>query len=359
MVALQAGCEQKPDPGALLSVSGTVFTTNIINVTEPAVDITSQPSGAGSTTLTTGAIVGIAVGVGLFLLGGVALFFMYWRKQKRLDRNEKSDAFRRGSGGGSLAGTPDPILPYGGNEMTANMRSYTPQGGAGGYHSKGPSMTSGEYYDKLEEDIPGSRLNYNFDPRSKSRGPNSALPAHAAYIPRAVSRLKSNDSIGSSQRTASPPRGHARSHTTGSTALQIRLNSTGSSESNNINTNPLPTTQHPPPSRRAASVDHGSAMPPPPPGPPPKAHSKTPSIALPSLRKMRRPKQYAPPNVDAEASEMQISQPVMNFEPRFQDRPLQGGPVFSTEGQSVESRVDGPEYSEIPMRSGKSTLYGY
>lgn len=358
MIALQAGCEQKPDPGTLLSLSGSVFTTNAINITEPPVDITSQPSGAGSSTLTTGAIVGIAVGVGLFLVGGVALFIMYWRKQKRLERNEKSDAFRRGSGGGSFAGTPDPILPPGGNEMTASLRSYTPQGVAGGYHSKGPSMTSGEYYDKLEEEIAGSRLHYNFDPRSKSRGPNSALPAHAAYIPRAVSRLKSDDSIGSSQRTASPPRGHARSHTTPSTALQVTLNSSGSSQSTHTN-NPVPTIQQPPPARRAASVDHGAGMPPPPPGPPPKAHSKTPSISLPSIRKMRRPKQYAPPKVDAEPSDIQISQPVMNFEARFQDRPLQGGPVYSTEAQPLENRPDEHGYNEIPMRSGKSTLYGY
>lgn len=357
MIALQAGCEQKPSPGTILSLSGSIFTTSSINITEPPVDITSQPSGAGSSTLTTGAIVGIAVGVGLFLVGGVALFFMYWRKQKRLDRSEKTDAFRRGSGGGSLACTPDPILPSGGNEMTASLRSYTPQGG---YHSKGPSMTSGEYYDKLEEEIVGQRVNYNFDPRSKSRGPNSALPAHAAYIPRAVSRLRSDDSIGSSQRTASPPRGHARSYTTPSTNVQLSLSSSGSSQSTHLNNPPVPTIREPPTSRRAASVDHTSSVPPPPPGPPPRAHRKTPSIAMPSIRKMRRPKQYNPPQVDAagEQGEMQISQPVMSYEARFQDRPLQGGTVYSTEGKPLEQRDDGRVYEEIPMRSGKSTLYG-
>ena len=224
-------------------------------------------------------------------------------------------------------------------------------------------MTSGDYYDKLEEEIQGggSRVNYNFDPRSRSRGPNSALPAHQAYLPRAVSRLRSDDSIGSSTRTASPPaatRGHSRSHTTGSFALQPYQPSEDTSKP----AIPAVTIQPPPPSRRTASVDRGSmVLPGPPPGPPPpKGHGRTPSLALPSLRRMRRPKQYAPPTVNVSESgstELSISQPVIKSESRFQDRPLQGGAVYATDGQPLEY-AGRTGYEEVPMKSGKSALYG-
>lgn len=367
MVALQAGCEQKPAQGELLSLSGTIFTTGLVNITEPEVDPTTQPKGAGSSTLTTGAIVGIAVGVGLFLFGGIALFFIYRRRQKHLNPTEKSDY----NDDNAFAGTPDPILPPGGGYMSSSLRSHSQQS----HHGKGPSMTSGEYYDSLEEEAAAARggsnrINYNFDPRSRSRGPNSAIPAHQAYIPRAVSRLKSDDSIGSSTRTASPPaagRGHSRSHTIGSLASHPYQPS-----QDNVKQAPGIQIRPPPPaSRRAASVDTkeiGTALPGPPPGPPPpKKHGRTPSLGLPSLRKMRRPKQYAPPQVEPDASSsaaagsgdlMNISQPVMSLEARFQDRPLQGGPVYETGPRVPEREKLHTGYEEVPMRSGKSTLYG-
>ncbi|KAG9255379.1 uncharacterized protein F5Z01DRAFT_51219 [Emericellopsis atlantica] len=350
MVALEAGCEQKPDAGNMVSLSGTVFSSSPVNITEPQVDIRTKPKGAGSNDLTTGAIVGIAVGVGLILFGGLSLFIIHWRRQKRMGRNEKDvDLDRRDSDYGT---TPDPILPRGG-QMTSSLRSNTPQSG---YDAKGPSMTSGEYYDKQEEDITASRPHYAFDPRSRSRGPGSALPSHAAYIPRAVSRLRSDDSIGSSTRTASPPRGHARSKTTGSVNIHAALNSNEALAS----TEAVPTIQQPPAaSRRAASVDRGSGIPPPPPGPPPRSHRKTPSLGLPSVRRIARPKQYSPPQVEGTSDEMTISEPVMRTETsRFHDRPLQGGTVLATEGKP-HAREDNNKYEEVPMRSGKSMLYGF
>jgi hypothetical protein len=57
---------------------------------------------------------------------------------------------------------------------------------------------------------------------------------------------------------------------------------------------------------------------------------------------------------------MHISQPVMANEGRFQDRPLQGGQVLSTEAPAaVDRHVRNAEWNEVPMKSGKSALYGY
>lgn len=348
MVALEAGCEQKPDPGELISLSGSIFTTSAVNITTPAEDILEKPKGAGSNTLTTGAIVGIAVGVGLFLLGGVALFFIYWRRQKRLAKNEKN-LFRSDS----FAGTPDPFFPPESNQMTASLRSYSQQSNHG---SKGGMMTSGDYYDKLEEEIHVGRLNYNFDPRAASRGPNSALPAHQAYIPRAISRLRNDETIGSVGRNPSPPAAthrYTKSHPTNSVPLQDYVSS-----SSNSNVAPVPPPPAPP-SRRTASVDRGSVLrpPPPPPGPPPpKSHRHTPSLTLPLSQKLRLPKKYSPPKLENEDNGLKISQPVMRTESRFVDRPLQGGPVLAENADGV---VIDAAYAEKPIRSGKSDLYGY
>uniref|UniRef100_A0A8H7TSI6 LPXTG-domain-containing protein n=1 Tax=Bionectria ochroleuca TaxID=29856 RepID=A0A8H7TSI6_BIOOC len=105
MIALLAGCQQKTEPGKTLSLSGTIFQSTRINITEPTENILDRPEGAGSNSLTTGAIVGIAIGAALFVLGGIALFFMHRRRKRQIEKNEKADYHA------SQANSPDPILP--------------------------------------------------------------------------------------------------------------------------------------------------------------------------------------------------------------------------------------------------------
>jgi hypothetical protein len=351
MVALEAGCEQKPEPGTVLSLSSTVFTRQAVNITEPERDIRNEPEGAGSSTLTTGAIVGIAVGAGLLLLGAVALFIVYWRRQKSMDNDEQLSEFR------AYGASPDPFLPPPGGKMTSSLRSYSGQG----YYTEGQQMTSGEYYDKMEDEMRGGRVNYNYDPRATSRGPNSAFPTHQAYIPQAMSRgpLHANP-------PAQPPAPPAPAPSQPRASITVALE-------------PI----QPPPvahQRRDPSPD---TLPPPPPGPPPpqrssaSKRSKVPSLILPTVSKLRMPKKYSPPLVverDPSASStpsppaagperrgMQISQPVIQNTTRFHDVPLAGGVVYASEpSRPVEQRVR-PEdgyYAEVPMKSGKSALYG-
>ena len=63
------------------------------------------------------------------------------------------------------------------------------------------------------------------------------------------------------------------------------------------------------------------------------------------------------------ATAVHISRPVTaNDGARFQDRPLQGGQVISTtEGPALAAARQGADgkWAEVPMKSGKSALYGY
>jgi hypothetical protein len=389
VVALGAGCDQRPENGSIVGLTDTVFTTSDINGTEPAEDIRSRPAGASSSTLTTGAIVGIAVGAGLLLFGGLGLFCIYWRKQKKYEATEKrgGDFFGApgngdGKDGGGGTYTPDPFLPPEGMQMTSSLRHLS--GDGSGYyapgHAKGVSVSSAEYYDKTDGD--GQHTNYNFDPRSTNRGPNGALPSHPAYIPRAASRHTPE----SSRNTPTPP-------------VDTQLPST-------FNTNNIP----PPPATQPSSLNPSrgaesyamhrytastssqrgssstrstpkSSPHPPPPPPPPGKKTLVPSLILPSISRVRSPKKYSPPMVNRSATPasmdpdrivddpidrpgtshgVHISQPVMANEGRFHDRPLQGGQILSKNGPSAaEMHPRNKEWNEVPMKSGKSALYGY
>lgn len=266
----------------MVSLTGSVFSATAINATDPPEDILARPEGAGSATLTTGAIVGIAVGVGLFVVSIVALFIIHRRRQRRMRENEKSDLHDAHS----HSNTPDPMLPPDDSGMSASLRSYSQQS-----HRHGQGANSGAYYDKLEEEM-GS-------------GPRGAQPAgYPQYVPRAVSRLR--DQVMPDSNAPTPPAAvHRYSKSipnTNTYALQTYDSSSG----------PTHPRQAPPTAsdRRSASVGGGIKLPPPPPGPPPPKGQSTPAISLPSLSKLRLPKKYAPPAVtEPELDGLRISQP--------------------------------------------------
>lgn len=348
VVALDAGCQQMPEPGTILSLTGTVFTTESVNATEPAEDILERPEGAGSGTMTIGTIVGIAVGVGLLLLGAIALFIVYWRRQKRLNNAPDTDYYDRTSG------TPDPFLPPEGG-MTASLRS---QSGQSNY-KKDAVMTSGDYYDQVEKDLRAGKVNYNFDPRSKSRGLGSALPAHQAYIPQAMSRSTVSGLSALEAQTSRKSKTAPSSY-----ILQTYLSSVEPQS---------PAALQPPPAShsRESSRAVPDAVPPPPSHPPSQSRvqkSSVPSLILPSFGKLRLPKKYSPPSVvppegrtsnESQGQNMSVSHPVLRDEPRFHDRPLGSGPVYAVDASRIEANKDiSPDRANVPLRSGQSALYG-
>jgi len=83
MVALQAGCTQRPPAGLLIGLDGTVFSTTAVNITFPGDNHNKKRKG-----LSQGGIIGISVSAALFLLMLGAALFVCYRKYR--DRNRMS-----------------------------------------------------------------------------------------------------------------------------------------------------------------------------------------------------------------------------------------------------------------------------
>jgi hypothetical protein len=361
-VALKAGCEQRPKEGAVIGLSGDLFTTSLVNITEPEEDISKRPKGAGSNTLTTGAIVGIAAGCGLALLGAAVLIFIYCRRQRRSAR-EKLDSPPPDTPGRprfistkhSNAGLPsnheimsESLPSFNGRPELAHKRSYS---------------SNADYYDSFKEHKRGQSigLSYDLGPSSKTDGSLGAIPAHPAYIPRVTGR--------NSERSRSPP-GALRSNPPDSYALRTYLNAAEPTNPANPSDPGRRLTSHH--SRSFSQPIHQSSPPPgsqtkPPPPPPSKASRhkpKVPSLVLPSLSKAKAAKTYEPPQVIAVnrqegARGLAISGPLAVSEPRFEDRPLGGGQVMATKAPPSWERLKENAPSTSPMLSGHSRiLYG-
>lgn len=368
MVALEAGCEQRPKDGETLGLSGTVFTTGGVNITGPVEDILDRPEGAGSSSMTTGTIVGIAVGVGLFLLGGVALFFVHRRRQKSQENFDARFPL------GSASATPDPFLPPEGG-MSQSINSYS--------HSRGPSGqgNSGEYFDRMDEEIRAGRVNYAFDPRVNGRGPGNLIPTHSAYDPRTMSKTEStfhSRQVSAPPAASQPPPATVHRHTKSNAPDSFALQSYGKATQDPGLAVTIDVLPPPPAGRPSGAPDRQpiatlAKIPPPPPRQAPKV--QIPSLSLPSIPKLRMSKKYTPPTLTVQEATpieatgidicfspsgpvMHISDPVMsNKDARFQDKPLGGKSIISNKQPLSHSILGEPDYEEV--RSGKSTLYGY
>ncbi|EMR64352.1 putative lpxtg-domain-containing protein [Eutypa lata UCREL1] len=258
MTALKAGCEQKPKGGSLLGLDGTLFTTTGINITAPPSNQTLTDSDDNSGTMTQGTIVGIAVGAALLLLGGIGLFWVYHRKQKRL-YGEPVHSEYDGRSGGSKSITPPLVGGFTSSGGTAadqqklaammqvseyELRSQ--QRPASRFYGGGGGGNA-EYYDALEKEMYSfqppngatvtttitsnnnnnnyhpnvNHHNYAFNSNIPGSGPHPTLPTHPAYDPRAThSRQGSNHSQAP---TPEPPRPARTNTKPDSYALQAYL----------------------------------------------------------------------------------------------------------------------------------------
>lgn len=78
LVALQAGCLQRPNVTSKLGLSDSVFSRKVIEIIDPS----TQDESADSVQLSTAAIAGIAVGAAVLLLAVVAIIFIRIRRRK-------------------------------------------------------------------------------------------------------------------------------------------------------------------------------------------------------------------------------------------------------------------------------------
>lgn len=224
LIALQAGCQQQPASGAILDLAGELFSGYPINIsTARTVNSSSLVVGQSQQkeVLSTGAIIGIIIGAAGLLIIAMMLFYLYWQKQQKYDRED-------------AAMTADPSVFYGkgpgshmssltsgnsnGNGLapayTADHKtpppSYAPPGSQGlelGY------VNNAEYYDRMEGKSRGWPLAapggvHSTEVNSANRVDVSALPTHPAYIARGHShaRLGSRASRNSVASVRSEPR---------------------------------------------------------------------------------------------------------------------------------------------------------
>ncbi|KAI4592556.1 hypothetical protein KJ359_011138 [Pestalotiopsis sp. 9143b] len=127
--------------------------------------------------MTTGAVVGIAVGAALLFLGGTALFWVYHQKQKRLYDSDFVSKYD--SREGSTSVTPPLKWPHDSKPGSALSQ----------YELKTQAAYQSHVdYAELEKELPIRPANYHFNPNQVMRGSGSALPVHPAYVPRAMGR---------------------------------------------------------------------------------------------------------------------------------------------------------------------------
>ncbi|KXJ93363.1 hypothetical protein Micbo1qcDRAFT_194570 [Microdochium bolleyi] len=335
MIALKGACDYRPNAQTLLGLSGSIFQSTAIEVIDPA---RNAPLSEGNTTqgMTTGAIVGIAVGAALLFLGGIALFWVYHRKQKRMySLGTTSISYPRMRDHGMMP----PFMGGGG-------------GGRGmvSLHSKNGSVASNydirmipaPVFSHTEARVqPIGHTNYNFDPHQAAQGPNAALPTHPAYIPHTMSRAGLTRSPSPPQpvleRQPQQPQQQAKPRTLSSLSINPQMSAAAHARvqayvMSESNSHPLTQQQRqhepmpPLPQIPAAIVPAGSERGPSPafsgyssssaprgpspndaptarllpggvPPPPPPAASRAVKLSMPVLPKLRTAKQYTPPQI--------------------------------------------------------------
>ncbi|KAI0408029.1 hypothetical protein F4802DRAFT_447082 [Xylaria palmicola] len=317
VIALQAGCQQKPAPGQLIGLSDSLFADSLVNITNPPTPLPTDSKGSGLGITSTGAIVGIALGGALLLLGGIALFWIHHRRQKRLmERIPSPDDDSR-------AGTRSVTPPFGGGFSGAEKRAAS-QMSHYELYTQQKYANNAEYYKMLERGIPVNRPHYAAGLNITGPIPQAVLPTHPAYLPRAHSRQASREDAPQPLRSNKPD----------SYAIQAYLNAAEDAGALDLLPPPPPgpppaavlsdpsrfrgpsPTAHPPHSRDSSMDSRGPSPdrrpllhvtqqatadiqnpPPPPPPPPPSTRSKVPSLAFPSVSRIRVPKKYTPPKI--------------------------------------------------------------
>ncbi|KAF4992540.1 hypothetical protein FGRMN_7102 [Fusarium graminum] len=371
LVALKAGCMQEPEKGEIVGLSGTIFQSSLINITDPNTNETLPGDGGAPVgSMTTGTIVGIAVGCGLGLAGLAWLLFMYCRRSRQ----------RRGAAIKIESPTPD--APMNDRSMYGIQKSSYFQDSKGrqlprihdpsraGGHIR--TISNAQYYEELDRDRGDglTGVSYHYAPHSRSNGPNSALPTHPAYIPRVASKLPGHQMTTNARKSNAPD----------SYALQTYLKATddfgftrGSiSDANSNGTSSQGASRNPSPARPNDVLDPLIA-PAPVASVPQVSRPRLPSLTFPSLHKLVIPnhKKQNPPEVnlvsatpilaDPDTSrQMRISKPLAILDTRFQDRPLGTGPVLASEAPAGfnDDYLKRREANKSPMLSGNSRVYG-
>ncbi|CAG8977756.1 hypothetical protein HYALB_00010977 [Hymenoscyphus albidus] len=172
--ALKGGCTQRPNPGMTLGLDSTVFTTKAVNATFTGDNpFLKEEKPASKKGLSTGAIVGIAVGLGALLVAVILISYLYCR-------NRRSPKTLRGlnSGFDSRFGASNITSPNSG--AYGNPYSTSPPLNVAPMHIPSRSRDLNEIKDEQHW---RKKTEHAQQIQLPLYSPPSQIPTHQAYIP--------------------------------------------------------------------------------------------------------------------------------------------------------------------------------
>lgn len=315
-------------------------------------DGTNDTDSASSKGLSLAAIIGIIVGIISIFALATCLFVIYFARQRTPPPPfyEQRYYYRQ-----DVESPKTIIEPW---EYVAHQPRY-PEFNA--VARNGSVETNAEFYNRMENAARSGHIQLTHDPRSVIHGHDNAMPAHQAYDPNTVSKQARN--AVSSHSLPPPQPTHNRRPGTPDSFIIRAYKSAVEDASRMPKPQPLSTPRQ--------SVLSSLASPSEPNSSPTLVSSSRWSSRLSSLSlpKLYIPKKAPPPSLvlqplatrprDTADHQLHITPPLLS-DPRFIDRPLGAGVVVlernrpSTPNNSEKYAA----YTEVPLASGKSILYG-
>lgn len=215
LLALEAGCQQEPQAGTLLSITGSLFSTTAINITMPSNATSSAASSSDEPVLSVNDIIAIVCSLGGLFLLATGLFGLYIARQRRYAREDalihantytpRQQHFYYDGGLGSPSSgqtyaVPHYTIDHKSQLAVAHPFDTSPE--SSDLPPKDDFQSNAEYYDRLEHPLRSQPLQANpvsFNKMAPSVAssaaseadtsasiPGDALPAHPAYIQRSA-----------------------------------------------------------------------------------------------------------------------------------------------------------------------------
>lgn len=388
---MEAGCRQTPEKGTAIGLSGTVFTRSAVNITDP-----ETPPAEEHGSLSTGAIIGIAVGVIVLIVVAVGLLLFYCHKQKVEDNwedyyydayappRQPRQPYPRGT---ASQKSPQQSLPSNPRAMHEPPRAMYIRSNPRYPEDEKPKafISSGDYYDSIEKGLRESRSAPSYPMEelnhTAARSTGTLHTDFSACTDRAVSRGRSRNPVDTSDislpaslhrptdREASPPASvrrepsppavvhkRVRPNTPDSYIEQVYLDAAAQSArmaaANAVAHASSPTA--------SSATSPGST----------KRRSMLSMLSLPRKGSVKKDDMPAhkyvlqPPittNDKAFHGDKNISRPILaTQERRFLDANTISSrvPVISNAPRPPTPDDAVIQYSEVPLKSGKSALYG-
>lgn len=313
-------------------------------------DSSNDTDSASSKGLPLAAIIGIIVGIMFIFALATCLFVVYFARQRASPPPfyEQRYYYRQ-----DIESPKGMVEPW---EYVAQQSHYPELHGV---DRNGSAETNAEFYNRMESAARSGHIQLTHDPRSVIHGHDNAMPAHHAYDPNTVSKQARN--AVSSHSLPPPQPTYKRRPDTPDSFIIRAYKSAVEDASRTPEPQPLPTPGQSvlssPSEPRSSPTLVGSAS---------RWSSRLSSLSLP---KLYIPKKAPPPSLvlqplatrprDAADHQLHITPPLLS-DARFLDRPLGAGVVVLERNRppTPKNSEKYAAYTEVPLASGKSILYG-